>query len=157
MERRACEGNRGHRGSEMSVAESNKLRRKHMTPEAAKAAQRASINAWKARNPEKIKEYFRRYRKKRVLELRSRVRAYQMHKKYRISPEDYTTMLSSQGGVCAVCGGVNPSGRRLAIDHCHSTGKVRGLLCTNCNLICGHAGDSTEILEGVIKYLRNSK
>lgn len=48
----------------------------------------------------------------------------------------YDSMLQCQNGVCSICG--NPPGvRRLAVDHCHETGKVRGLLCVSCNLQLG--------------------
>lgn len=62
-----------------------------------------------------------------------------MKSKYGISPEDYSRMFADQNGKCAVCGveGSDKPGDkkkpRLAIDHCHTTGKVRGLLCGPCN------------------------
>lgn len=69
---------------------------------------------WLKKNPHKVREY----------ELRNR---------YGITPEDYDRMLEEQGGVCAICEGACPTGRRLAVDHDHETGRVRGLLCVNCN------------------------
>ncbi len=52
---------------------------------------------------------------------------------YGLTPASYAEILSAQGGKCAMCEGVCPTGRRLAIDHDHATGQVRGLLCVSCN------------------------
>ncbi len=63
-------------------------------------------------------------------------------------------MWIKQGGHCAICGKHEyelKSG--LVIDHDHHTKKVRGLLCYNCNMLLGHAWDSTIILKRAIKYL----
>lgn len=57
--------------------------------------------------------------------------------KYGISIDDYDSMMAEQGGVCKICRGLDPSGRRLAVDHCHETGRVRGLLCPSCNTALG--------------------
>jgi hypothetical protein len=64
-------------------------------------------------------------------------------------------MLAAQGGVCAVCRKLNPDrlGRRLHVDHCHETGRVRGLLCTLCNNAIGQAGESPERLRALATYL----
>ena len=58
-------------------------------------------------------------------------------REYGITLEDYEKMFTDQHGKCALCKGVNPSGRKLAIDHNHSSGKVRGLLSTQCNRLLG--------------------
>lgn len=73
-------------------------------------------------------------------------------RKYGVTLADYDAMFASQGGKCAICGRVQV--RALDVDHCHVTGKVRGLLCTNCNRMIGHAGDSAECLEAAAVYLR---
>ena len=60
-------------------------------------------------------------------------------KTYGISLEDYERMLIDQGGKCAICGSLDPRAKRehFAVDHCHTTGKVRGLLCIPCNTAIG--------------------
>jgi hypothetical protein len=75
--------------------------------------------------------------------------------RYGISEADYQAMLARQGGVCAICR--RKSKRRLEIDHCHKTGKVRGLLCGNCNTALGRCHDDPDILRAAIAYLEASR
>lgn len=70
-----------------------------------------------------------------------------------ITPQKYNEILKQQEGSCAICGGINKNGKRLAVDHCHKTGKIRGLLCNKCNSVLGWAGDKIAVLAGAIKYL----
>jgi hypothetical protein len=58
---------------------------------------------------------------------------------------------------CMACGGPNPKGISLHIDHCHETGSVRGALCFNCNGSLGLLGDSQERLLKLVAYLSKSK
>ena len=73
--------------------------------------------------------------------------------KYGITKEQYDEMFANQGGKCAVCGGQDRRGV-LCVDHDHATGKVRGLLCNNCNATLGHAHDRPDILLGLAEYLK---
>lgn len=77
-------------------------------------------------------------------------------KKYGISLEEYEILLNSQNGVCAICGNLNKTDKRLAVDHDHKTGKVRGLLCSSCNILLGNAQDNIIILKTMIKYLESA-
>jgi hypothetical protein len=80
-----------------------------------------------------------------------------LKKHYRLTLEQYEQMLSEQGYVCKICGKPETSKPHgLSVDHCHSTGKVRGLLCGNCNTLLGHAKDSTEVLLKCVNYLENA-
>jgi hypothetical protein len=96
-------------------------------------------------NAEKIleqnREYNRTVRKKR-----------RIHEKYGLTIEDYSKMVSAQGGACAICGSVE----KLAVDHDHKTGAVRGLLCYRCNTGIGFLKDSTSVLASAIRYLEKS-
>lgn len=83
-------------------------------------------------------------------------RARHLRRKFGITPAHYDLMMSKQGGVCAICHGLNKNDTRLAVDHCHRTNQVRGLLCTSCNQLIGAAGDEITILEAAIKYLLES-
>ena len=62
-------------------------------------------------------------------------------------------MLSEQLGVCAICRGTNPDGRNLMVDHNHESGRVRGLLCVNCNLGILKVGENSQRLMAAIAYL----
>jgi hypothetical protein len=73
--------------------------------------------------------------------------------KYGLTGAEYDAMLIGQRGGCAICG-EPPGSRKLAVDHCHTTGRVRGLLCTNCNKMIGHGRDSPELLEKGAEYVR---
>ena len=70
------------------------------------------------------------------LELETMRRRWKMQSKYGLTLDDYDSMFDAQGGVCAVCKQPEHK-RRLAVDHCHATGKVRGLLCFSCNSTLG--------------------
>lgn len=74
---------------------------------------------------------------------------------YGITPEDYYTLFVNQNGQCNICGIHQAELKnRLDTDHCHITGKVRGLLCHKCNKALGLFKDSSEILEKASKYLK---
>ncbi len=77
--------------------------------------------------------------------------------RYNLTVEEYDAMVEAQGGVCAICGGVetHPSRKRLSIDHDHKTGKVRGILCYSCNTGLGKFRDSARRLEAAAEYVRN--
>lgn len=75
---------------------------------------------------------------------------------YNISLDDYKVLLAKQNGTCAICQQVCSSGRRLAVDHCHKTQKVRGLLCGSCNQAIGLLKDNKEIMQSAIKYLEKA-
>ena len=80
-------------------------------------------------------------------------------RKYGLSNGDYESMLAKQGGVCAICGEPpNPKRQHdLAVDHCHLTGTVRGLLCHKCNIGLGHFEDSEGLMTKAIDYLKRSR
>ena len=71
---------------------------------------------------------------------------------YGITPEDYDALLTAQGGACAVCGGP-PSRSSFDVDHCHTTGRVRGLLCSHCNKGLGLFADDPARLRAAAEYL----
>ena len=84
---------------------------------------------------------------------------YQLIRNYGITLEQYERMFFEQDGKCAICG--NPEShsdkKRLAVDHDHQTGKVRGLLCNKHNRILGTLGDSVDELKRAIAYLEKFK
>lgn len=66
--------------------------------------------------------------------------------------EAYDQLFEKQQGLCAIC--KKEDNIRLCVDHDHVTGKVRGLLCKNCNGLLGYAHDSVDALQNAIDYLR---
>lgn len=77
--------------------------------------------------------------------------------KFGITPEEYDAILNKQNGCCAICNTHSLAfKRRLAVDHNHETGKVRGLLCMFCNTALGKFEDSVDILNRAINYLQNT-
>lgn len=100
----------------------------------------AKTKAWQERNKERYQEGWRNRHLKR---------------KFGISSDDYDRMLSEQGGGCKICGKTEAEERNsfLCVDHCHSTGKVRGLLCDDCNVALGRVKDDVAILRAAITYL----
>lgn len=83
---------------------------------------------------------------------------------YGITVEEYCAMHEAQNGVCAICGkpelsvdGRTGNVRRLAVDHCHESNKIRGLLCAMCNTGIGALGDDIANLLSAIEYLKKSK
>lgn len=77
---------------------------------------------------------------------------------YKIREPALRDLMDRQKGCCAICGSslVNPEWKKsdMHIDHSHSTGEVRGLLCGNCNWLIGVAREDAGILRGAIKYLQ---
>lgn len=69
--------------------------------------------------------------------------------RYGMTPEQREAMLAAQGGGCAICGKTG----KLVVDHCHTTKKVRGLLCHNCNVMLGNAHENVDTLRLAIAYL----
>lgn len=90
-----------------------------------------------------------------------------LRRTYGISLGDYIELRERQGGVCAICRQVPtkvvgpPRTRQahhpeLVVDHDHATGRVRGLLCNNCNISLAHARDDAAILSAMIEYLSSA-
>ena len=88
---------------------------------------------------------------KTMAEKKAEKRKHRIYGKYKIRVEDYNEMFLEQGGCCAICGSAQ---KILDIDHCHSSGKVRALLCRGCNVGIGHFKESQKSLYEAIKYLK---
>jgi len=114
-------------------------------------ANRDHYNAWARENH---KKHYNRP------EIKRRLYGYHLKMKYGITVDDYESLLSSQGGVCAICGKAQPGKqrkgsspgrvRRFHVDHDHDTGRVRGLLCLRCNSCLGFY---EALGEKMLKYL----
>lgn len=102
------------------------------------------VNEW-ARNYRKTNPEFRKNH-------RFHTRRWALKTRYGLSVEDFEAMLSRQNGRCAICG---QSMNDPMVDHCHTTGKIRGILCNRCNLGLGRFKDSVELVERALNYLKN--
>ena len=92
---------------------------------------------------------------------KAKVHARGLRLKYGLTTEEYTTMQESQGGLCSICNQkeskmVGDVEQKLAVDHCHRTNKIRGLLCGNCNRMLGLAKDNAKTLRAAALYLEIS-
>lgn len=74
-----------------------------------------------------------------------------LRREYGLTPEDVEAMRLAQNNACAIC--ARPFGERVHIDHCHETGRVRALLCHNCNLGLGHFRDNVVLLAKAAEYV----
>jgi hypothetical protein len=74
--------------------------------------------------------------------------------KYGISLEDYEALLEGQDGMCAICS--EEGTRQLSVDHCHTTGRIRGLLCDNCNHALGKFRDNPVRIRRALEYLETT-
>ncbi len=81
--------------------------------------------------------------------LKSRIRGWK-NKNIDITIDQYNRMLKKQNGCCKICG----DKEKLVIDHDHSTGQIRAILCNRCNLCLGNWGEDIKLLKRAIIYLR---
>jgi hypothetical protein len=100
--------------------------------------------------------YMREYRKRRPRNVRNTT----LKKQYGITLDQWESMYEAQGGVCAICKSCEDEKSQrysnLAVDHCHATGLVRGLLCNACNRAIGFFGDDPKALRSAADYLERS-
>lgn len=112
---------------------------------------------WVAKNPDKYKATAAKYRQ--TDKYKNTMRNSRYKRIFGITLEDYNLMLENQNYVCSICKCPETSKHKngkikeLAVDHCHSTGQIRGLLCDRCNHLLGLAKDSKILLTSAIKYL----
>jgi hypothetical protein len=123
------------------------------------------MQRWREANPEKAREAHDRHNVKRLAdpEHRRRKREAAVCRTYGITLEEYLALQDQQGNLCAICrkpARGKPNGRARAdhvpslhVDHCHTSGRVRGLLCGNCNTMIGLAGEDSKVLLAAVEYL----
>lgn len=75
---------------------------------------------------------------------------------YGLTTAEFMRLFAAQGGLCAICRKPNERRRRLAVDHCHSSRRVRGLLCDACYNMLGMAGENPTILRAAADYLADN-
>lgn len=121
-----------------------------------KPCKQAKTYAWRVKNPQVYNGLAAEWRKKNP----DKQHATEIKRHYGLSLEDYNALLVKQDMKCALCDVQHDTTKkrgRLYVDHDHSTGKVRALLCHNHNVMLGHAQDSIEMLQKAIDYLNKHK
>lgn len=77
-----------------------------------------------------------------------------LKQRFGITLDQYNKMYEEQEGKCLCCGATESEfGHRLAVDHCHTTGKIRGLLCKRCNVALGNLKENKETILNLFKYV----
>ncbi len=116
----------------------------------------------KRQDGETNKDWWARKRQARLANIPAMERRRDLKRRYGLTLEQHEVMIADHSGVCAICGEAEKSfepktgtRKNLAIDHCHTTGKIRGLLCWRCNGVLGKVEDSIPLLGKMIIYLRN--
>jgi hypothetical protein len=118
-----------------------------------KSVRDAYHKAYRAANKERLNAASAAWREANKHRIRDMAKAAKLKHTYGITVEQYQALFESQSGVCAICG--KPPGKlALAVDHCHATGRIRGLLCTCCNHGLGMFRDCPINLSRAIEYLR---
>jgi hypothetical protein len=85
---------------------------------------------------------------------KAKIRNRRLKEDYGISPKDYQQMFLQQNGKCDICKiSIDSLSMNLSVDHCHRTGRIRGLLCHHCNFGMGNFKDSLILLESAKQYL----
>lgn len=107
---------------------------------------------------EKVKAYLREYKIKNREKLKKYHKNRYLLREYGIGLDDYNRMHYNQGGSCAICGRHESMfSKVLAVDHDHTTGAIRELLCTGCNQALGLFGENTESMTRAIQYLEKHR
>jgi hypothetical protein len=139
----------------MNIEEKRKRHREYMrkynATEKGKLYNRRHVKRWRKENPEL-----------RAIQMKKEStmdKVYNQHKhlkaKFGMSIETYNQMFQDQNGTCAICNKHQTElTKRLSVDHCHKTDKIRQLLCSQCNTLLGMSQDNEMVLQSAIAYLR---
>lgn len=141
-----------------------RLRRERKRRELADPARREIINSGRRDRKNKVPHLLkaaaqRNYQKQKMKpdykeKQKIKSRTIRLKHLYGMTLDQYENLLAEQEGKCRICRNACPEGKYLSVDHCHKTGKIRGLLCSRCNVALGCFKDSTDNLEAAILYLR---
>lgn len=88
---------------------------------------------------------------------REKVKNSKLKREYGITYEEFVEIFNSQNGSCKICNKkLETLHKNTHIDHCHNSNKIRGILCSNCNVALGHFKDNIETIENAVAYLKNN-
>jgi len=141
----------------------NQKHRYYMEHEKESKEKKDNAHQYYLEHKEHYAEISKQYRKenkskiaKASKERAGRNRELQIKRKFNLTLDDYNTMINNQNNKCAICGDELKFGKLTAIDHSHTSGKVRGILCHNCNVAMGLLKENVNTLQSMITYLENS-
>jgi len=128
---------------------------RNCSPECSEALNKHAQVKWRKKSKGHLKAKNHKYNALNA----TRIKRNRYRVRYGITPESAQAMLGAQGYRCAICGkplefGGSKGRSAPTIDHCHVTKRVRGILCTPCNLLLGYSKDDTAVLEAAILYLK---
>lgn len=123
----------------------------YASSEEIREQKRVRARAWYAANQDHIQAYRERHKERD----RQKSRLNHVRKLYGLTAEEYETLRAAQENRCAICKKEPHNRRRLHVDHCHTTGKVRALLCHYCNVGIGALREDPEIFRQAIMYLES--
>ena len=111
------------------------------------------MQEYRKKNHKRLNETGRKWAEKKRKTTPFYNRKAKLRIKYSMTLEQYDHMFEKQNGLCLICNKPQ-TGKRLAVDHNHKTGAVRGLLCQNCNMALGNVKENITILSKLIIYLK---
>ena len=127
--------------------------RRAANPEKWRKISRDKSRKYKTVDPQRYRDNHRKYRGNNPDAIRNRGLVY----KFGITLDDFNDLLVKQNGVCAVClEGRDTQKHDFSVDHCHSTGRVRGILCSRCNTALGLLKESITRIEALKNYVLRS-
>lgn len=115
------------------------------------------VRKWKKNNRHQDNEICKSWRRRNPEAAAVITKAAKLKAKYGLSIEDFERMREKQKNECAICTQPLVRGRHTHVDHCHTTGVVRGLLCDRCNLGVGYFKDDPNLLHRAARYVTVGK
>lgn len=122
-----------------------------------KERERAKAREWYRRNRERVIARKTELRRANPERTRTRLRKNKLKARYGLSLEDYNRLALSQNNACAICQESPGVDVNLDVDHCHLSGKVRGLLCRQCNTAIGSLKHNPELTRAATEYLEKER
>jgi hypothetical protein len=119
-----------------------------------KARRRVIQKRYAKKHPERVAASNKAWRESNRVKVKEQLYNNWLKRNYGITRIEYEELLRSQDGRCAICRTLPTTQRRLAVDHDHDTGKIRGILCDQCNVGLGNFRESAAMLKAAAVYIR---